>query len=356
MRENLTEEENQSPPPPDSYQRPFFRLSRGVIPLIVICLIAVFLYETYLPHASYAPAKEITISPGLGSRTIGALLKQEGVIRSKWAFVTYVSLRGEASSLKPGIYSFTPLSIRHIASTLVRGDADEISLTIPEGWNTIDIGRSLDARKMDGSAFIAHTARYHDNRFVLLEDKPDGHGLEGYLFPDTYRVFKSAPPKDLITKIMENLEKKFTPELRESVRLQNKTIFEIITMASLIENEVVSDADRALVSGILWKRLSIGMPLQVDATIAYIKKTKGMVNNTRGAISREDTKIDSSYNTYRYRGLPAGPIGNPGLSAITAAVYPKSSPFFYYLSTPEGRTIFSKTLEEHNTAKAEYLK
>lgn len=356
MNENPTEQKNPFPSPPDSYRRVFFRLSIGVIPLIFICLITVFLYEAYLPHASYAGTKEITISQGFGSRTIGALLKQEGIIRSKWAFITYVSLRGEASSLKPGIYSFTRLSIRHIASTLVRGDTDEISLTIPEGWNIIDIGRLLDTKGMDGAAFIARTLRHYDNRFVLLADKPDAHGLEGFLFPDTYRVFKSASIEDLIVKMVENFEKKFTPELREAVRLQNKTVFQIVTMASLIENEVVSNEDRALVSGILWKRLSIGMPLQVDATIAYIKQMQSIASNMNGKISREDTKIDSPYNTYHYRGLPAGPIGNPGLSAIIAALYPKESPFLYYLSTPEGKNIFSKTLEEHNAAKTKYLK
>lgn len=349
MRENPTEQKNPFPPPPDSHRKVFFRFLIGAVPLIFICLIALFLYETYLPHASYTTAKKITISQGFGSRAIGALLKQEGVIRSKWAFVTYVSLRGEASSLKPGTYSFTPLSIRRIASTLIRGDTDELSLTIPEGWNIIDIGRLLDAKGMDGAAFIAFATS------DTGRDEPPIHGFEGYLFPDTYRVVKSAPIEDLIIKMRENLEKKFTPELHEAVRLQNKTVFEIITMASLIENEVVSDEDRAIVSGILWKRLAIGMPLQVDATIAYIKKVQGIMNSTNGKISREDTKINSPYNTYRYRGLPAGPIGNPGLSAITSAVYPKSSPFLYYLSTPKGQTIFSKTLEEHNVAKAKYL-
>ena len=132
-------------------------------------------------------------------------------------------------------------------------------------------------------------------------------------------------------------------------------MYEYIIMASLIEREVVSEEDRRLVSGILWKRLDAGIPLQIDATLVYIKNQESGVRNQGNTISAKDKKTDSPYNTYLYRGLPAGPISNPGLSAIKAAISPKESPYFYYLSTPDGRTIFSQTLEEHNLAKAKYL-
>ena len=157
--------------------------------------------------------------------------------------------------------------------------------------------------------------------------------------------------------MVRNFDAKVTQEVRDAIAGQQKSIFEIVIMASLIEKEVSSEEDRALVSGILWKRISLGMPLQVDATIAYIKNQESRIKNQRdGKISLEDTKIDSPYNTYRYRGLPRGPIANPGLSAIRAAVFPRSSPYLYYLSTPDGRTIFSRTLEEHNAAKEKYLR
>jgi len=151
-------------------------------------------------------------------------------------------------------------------------------------------------------------------------------------------------------KMLANFDEKITPDLRKEITKQKKTIFEIITMASLIEKEVAMDEDRAIVSGILWKRIKLGIPLQVDATITYITGK----NNTK--ISLNDTKINSPYNTYKYRGLPPGPIANPGIAAIRAAIFPKSSPYLFYLSAPDGRTIFSKTLEEHNTAKTRYLR
>ena len=150
--------------------------------------------------------------------------------------------------------------------------------------------------------------------------------------------------------MQDNFDKKITPELREEIQQQGKTIFEIVTMASLIEKEVREKEEKEIVSGILWKRLENKIPLQVDATITYItgKKTT--------KISKEETQIDSPYNTYKYLGLPPGPICNPGIDSIEAAIYPKSSEYWYYLSTAEGKVIFSKTLEEHNLAKAKYLK
>ena len=126
-------------------------------------------------------------------------------------------------------------------------------------------------------------------------------------------------------------------------------------MASLLEREVVSDKDRAIVSGILWKRLDRGIPLQVDATVLYAKKQQATTALAQSALTFKDLAIDSRYNTYKYRGLPLGPIGNPGLSAIQAAIHPAASPYLYYLSTPDGRTIFSRTLNEHNAAKRKYL-
>ena len=138
--------------------------------------------------------------------------------------------------------------------------------------------------------------------------------------------------------------------MRTEILGQEKTIFEIITMASLLEKEVKAFEDKKLVSGILWKRLENKMPLQVDATITYITGKKS------SKVSLDETKIDSPYNTYKYKGLPPGPISNPGLESIVAAIYPKKLDYLYYLSTPEGETIFSKTFEEHKRAKEQYFK
>ncbi|TSD03662.1 MAG: UPF0755 protein [Parcubacteria group bacterium Greene0714_36] len=337
---------------------------KSFIIIAAVCFIAAtaFAYEVYLPHPGFRGKKEVVIAQGLGSREIGALLKREGVIRSKWAFVTYVWLRREASSLKPGRYEFfDTAAIPDVTRDLVAGEAREREIVIPEGWGTEDIAAYLAVQGVGDAAaarrLFAEPPREFLARFPSVAGLPAGMGLEGYLFPDTYRIFENATFEEVAAKMLENFDRKLTPDLRQEITRQKKTVHEAVTMASLIEKEVASDDDRAMVSGILWKRLDAGIPLQVDASVVYAK-TKALNSQLpkNGKISITDTKIDSPYNTYRYRGLPPGPIANPGLSAIRAAIYPQSSPYLYYLSAPDGRTIFSKTLEEHNAAKARYLR
>jgi len=147
-----------------------------------------------------------------------------------------------------------------------------------------------------------------------------------------------------------NFDRKLTNDLRQEIKNQKKSIHEIITMASLVEKEIPDHNERKIVSGILWKRLKTSLPLQVDASIAFI------LNKKTSKLTHEDLAVVSPYNTYLNLGLPPGPIANPGLDAIEAAIYPKGSPYWYYLSKPDGGTVFSKTLDEHNEAKARFLK
>lgn len=316
-----------------------------------------FSNEIYLPHPDSNNPITITIPSGHGSRAIAELLKSEGVIRSPWTFIAYAALRGEASRLKPGTYTFQNLPIPQIVRDLAAGENRERTVTIPEGLTIPEVTSILAHEGITSYAeFLARAAASPSpalrERFDFLADKPLNTNFEGYLFPDTYRLFADAPTDTIIQKMLENFDRKLAPELRAEILRQKKTIFEIVTIASLIEREVRTDEDRKLVSGILWKRLELGIPLQVDATIVFIKGGNG--NN--GKISIADTKIPSPYNTYLNRGLPQGPIGNPGLSAIRATIYPKESSYLYYLSARDGHTIFSRTLEEHNEAKAKYLR
>lgn len=325
-----------------------------VFSLLFLVLVA---NEIYRPHTAFSDSKSVEVPAGLGSRKIAELLKKEGVIRSKWTFVIYVSLKGQATSLKPGTYAFGRYTIPEIVRDLVQGGPSERTITIPEGWSLKDIGEYFEKENIFSGADFRTAAKSQkwQEEFDFLKDKPTISSLEGYLFPDTYRIFQNADAEEVIIKMLNNFGRKLSSELRAEISRQQKTIFEIVIMASLIEKEVSSDEDRALVSGVLWKRLEKGIGLQVDATITYILAQRQKTKDQSGRISIEDTKIDSPYNTYKYRGLPKGPIANPGLSAIKAAIYPKDSPYLYYLSAPDGRTIFSKTLDEHNLAKAKYL-
>lgn len=271
------------------------------------------------------------VEKGQGSREIALSLEKQGFIWWGPVFRLYVLTTGVSDKLQAGTYQFSPsMNISVIAGKLASGDIAQEEITIIEGWNLKDIAWYFENKGM----FQA------EELFELNQESWQG-GLEGYLFPDTYLISRGDSLAEIVEQMQDNFDKR-------TINLEITP--DIITMASLIEKEVRTKEDKEIVSGILWKRLRVGMPLQVDATIVYITGA-----NDSG-ISKQDTQIDSPYNTYLYRGLPAGPISNPGIESISAAVYPKDSQYWYYLSTPEGETIFSKTLQEHNIAKAKYLK
>lgn len=332
-----------------------YKIVKTLFLFFIIIFIGLAADEIYRPRGNRETPAKVEIPQGFGSRNIAELLKNKGIVRSQWIFVAYASLKGDASRLKPGFYEFDRMSIAQIVEQLTAGGQNEIIITIPEGWTGQAIAAFFEKNRIieyeNFMAFITEDAHpVLEEHFTFLADRPSRTGLEGYLFPDTYRIIRGSLPEHVVIKMLENFNKKISSELRDEIVRQKKSLFEIITMASLIEKEVRSDEDRALVSGILWKRIDKGIPLQVDATITYITGKKTI------KVSSKETQIDSPYNTYIHKGLPTGPIANPGLSAIQAALYPKSSPHFYYLSAPDGTTIYSRTLEEHNSAKARYLK
>jgi len=323
------------------------------------------------PHTSFQGSKSVEIVKGEGSRAIAEKLKDNGFIRSKWMLILYLTITGRDSDLKPGNFVFSSSSaIPEIVKRLSSESAAEQVITVLEGWNIDDITEYFEKENILSANDFYTIAKGKNSEswqklisfFPFLSEVPKTSGLEGYLFPDTYKIYKNASAKEIIIKMLENFKKKVVPELQLEIARRNKSLFEIIITASLIEKEVISEEDRALISGILWKRLELGIGLNVDATINYIKQvTCNMKHETcnirpSAKISTDDTKLESPYNTYKYRGLPPGPISNPGLSAIKSAIYPKKSEYLYYLSKPGGETVFSQTLEEHNIAKTKYLK
>lgn len=339
--------------------------------LFIVFLILVAFFVWFMIFVPVNPANSnavlFEVEKGQGNQKIAYNLEQQGLIRSAPLFRLYTLTLRISHKLQAGEYVLNSgMSAHEIAFKFIKGDVLKRYATIPEGWNLRDIGWYFERQgkfqaeelfELVGFPLIDYRKtvdlpkpKDFSSEYTFLASKPSYLGLEGYLFPDTYHIPKDAKVEDVVRKMLTNFGEKLDPGLREETAKQGKSIFEIVIMASLIEKEVRSFEDKRTVSGILWKRLSIGMPLQVDATIAYItgKKTS--------EISNGETKIDSPYNTYKYKGLPLGPIANPGLESIQAALYPLGTPYLYYLSTPEGKTIFSKTLEEHNIAKATYLK
>jgi len=297
--------------------------------IVVIILIGGFWVwqGIYYPVSSDSDETVIfLVKKGEGAKEISIHLKEQGLIRYASFFKIYALVQCQAEKLQAGEYELSPgMVVPEIVNKLASGNRIKKMITIIEGWTVKDIANYLEAEEIDPS-------------------------LEGYLFPDTYEIFPEDEIEEVIEIMLANFDKKLTSELREEISSQRKTIREIVIMASLIEKEVRTLEDKKIVSGILWKRLEWNIPLQVDAAIIYVTGRK----TTK--ITKKELQIDSPYNTYKYKGLPLGPISNPGLESILAAIYPQESQYFYYLSTPEGETIFSRTLKEHNEANVKYLK
>lgn len=186
--------------------------------------------------------------------------------------------------------------------------------------------------------------------FSFLQDKPEYATLEGYLFPDTYFFIKGTNLESLVKKMLNNFDNKLTSEMKTEIKKQDKTIFEIVTVASLAEAEAQTAEDRALVADIIYRRLSAGMPLQLDSTVNYVTGEK------KPAISLAEQKIDSPYNTYKYKSLPLGPINNPSLESLKAAIFPQKNNYWYFLTGTDGRMHYAKNLAGHQANMAKYLK
>jgi UPF0755 protein len=337
--------------------RDFSKISPSELKKISKTIGSIFLLAfSYLCFEIYIPVNPgshetiiYTVQKGWGDDEIAKDLQKLKIIRSNYFFRIYVVTSLRHSALKAGEYNLSSkMSIYQIAQKMATGDVIKDEVVILEGWDIKDIGKYLETKGICSQDYFASLAKKdYSEEFDFLKDAPKNIGLEGYLFPDTYQISKGETCEEILDLMLSNFGKKLDLDLREKIAEQKKSIFDIVTMASMIEKEVRTMDDKKTVSGILWKRLSIGMPLQLDATINYITE------KSDASVLIKDTKIDSPYNTYKYNGLPKGPISNPGLNSILSAIYPKQSNYWFYLSN--GKTYFSETLQQHNEAKAKYL-
>lgn len=216
---------------------------------------------------------------------------------------------------------------------------EEISMTIIEGWNTQDITKALEDKGVD-----VQPSDFFADRFVVdapfLNALPLNATLEGYLFPETYRVWKDELPDALFKKQLETFSER-TQGFEEEAKKQGRSLNDVVILASIVEREVSAQTDRSIVAGIFMNRLKAGIPLQSDATVNYVTGA----GRTRPTL--DDLKSDSLYNTYRHAGLPPGPISNPSEASLQAALHPAVTPYHYFLTDPEGKIYFAKTLNEH---------
>jgi len=339
----------------------FFRILIVVVILIPVIFLASYKKAVKDPVGIVEGSLVFKVNKGDGVNAVASNLHRAGLISSEFYFKLYVWREKKEGNLQAGEYSFSgDMSIEDIVFAISNGKtlSKEKTIKIIEGWNIEEINDYLLEEAVSGDESFLSLAKKPAsnwyslyNRYNFLENAPHGVDLEGFLFPDTYNIFNEATNRDVLLKMLDNFGDKLSNELKNEIERQGKTIFEIITMASIIQKEVRSEDDMKIVSGIFWNRINSDQALQSCATLAYI------LGENKPQYTIDDTETISPYNTYQNKGLPPGPISNPGLSAIIAAIYPTKTNYFYFLSSfSDGKTVFSETYEEHLQNKAKYLK
>jgi len=315
----------------------------GTLLLILLIAAAATAFLVFVP---YGPSAEtfVDIAPGTTTPDIAAELQHSGTIRNQYAFDLFrliKSFKGTGGSLKAGEYRFDhPASMPEVYARLVRGDVYTRTLIVPEGFNIFDIAQAVESAGLGSSVTFLAGERQHTE--LIAAWTPAGQhpaSLEGYLFPDTYHFSRHATPLLILTTMVHRFHQATTP-----LGITGD-IARTVTMASLIEKEVSQDAERPLVAGVFVNRLAQNIPLATDPTVLYAALLDGRWS---GTIHASDLQSPSPYNTYRHTGLPPGPICNPGLAALRAAISPAQTNYLYFVSDATGHSRFSASLKEHN--------
>ena len=302
------------------------------------------------PYQGFIGAEQfVEIPPGAGSRTIADRLVGGGVIRDRLTFRVALWLTGEGRRLKAGEYRFDrPMTPADVIDKLARGDVFLVHLTFPEGLTSFEMAAVFESHGLGTAASFVQASR---DASIIHDLDPEAKSLEGYLFPDTYGVPRRTDASKLVRMMVAEFRKAWTPALRDAAASRQLTPHQAVTLASIVEKETAQPAERPTVAAVYANRLRIGMPLQCDPTVIYALERAGTYD---GNIHKADLSIDSPYNTYRYPGLPPGPIASPGRASLDAAVHPADSDVLYFVSRNDGTHVFSRTLEEHNRNVQKY--
>ena len=305
----------------------------GIIAISILSVLSIF----GSPPAGFPKETVVSISKGENLRDVSQKLQEKGYIRFPSLFEFSVSVGGSERQLVAGDYFIdTSMSVFSLANVFTHKEnrLDPIRVTFPEGMTVSEMSEKA----------AKDLPQFKREEFMKLAERS-----EGYLFPDTYFFFRTADSAEVFGVLSQTFKKQIAV-LKDKISASGHSLEEIIVMASIIEKEAGGDEERGIISGILWKRIAQRIPLQVDAPFAYI------LGKESSQLTLKDLSIDSPYNTYKYRGLPPKPIGNPGLASIRAALEPVSSPYFFYLHGSDGIIRYAKTFEEHKRNKALYLK
>jgi len=296
---------------------------------VLLFLLLVGMGYVYIPRFWYPPDKvRVTIYSGMSAQKVAGILKKEGIIKSTAPFLYWLAIKGAASRIKAGTYEIFPQSsLNSIVKKIVEGRTLQVKVTIPEGYTARQIASIL------GEKGVADKEKF----LKIVERK----NMEGYLFPETYFFPLNISEEEIVKVMNREFEKNFSPWIRERAKKYNFTERDVVILASLIEREAKTDEERRIVSAVFHNRLKKRWRLESCATVQYA------MGKWKSRLYQKDLKIDSPYNTYKHFGLPPGPIANPGLASLEAAVTPADTDAMFFVADGEGTHIFSKYLAEH---------
>lgn len=285
----------------------------------------------------------VDVPQGASPVAIGERLIAAGVVRDAVTFRGALLLSGRSRELKAGEYRFDePVSALDVVEKIVRGDVFRRQITFREGLTMTESAKVFeDAGFGSAPDFIAAAS----DPALIKDLDPEAPDLEGYLFPETYSLPRNTPASVLVAQMVDYFRRALTPAVQQGIKAQGLTLRQAMTVASLVEKETAVAGERPLVAAVYLNRRRIGMPMQADPTVIYALQKAGRYD---GNIRRDDLQFDSPYNTYRYPGLPPGPIASPGKASIEAVANPATADYLYFVSRNDGSHVFSRTLDEHN--------
>lgn len=347
------------------------RSTTGIIILIIVVLIiaggcgyGVMKYKSFTSEVVNSAQKRgepqtditITVEKGSSVREIASLLQQNGVIDSEMQFIYLCKTQQRGGQFQPGEYTFNNyMTYGEIADLLESGRVDEeyTTFTIKEGEGVKEIAKGLEEAGIVSAEEFLEACNSREYDYSFIADIPQRDNLlEGYLFPDTYYFTKEADCDEIINKLLSRFDEVFNADMRAQARDMGYSIDDIVIIASIIEGEVRYAPERPTVSAVIYNRLEKGMKLQMDATVLYALGEK------KDRVLYSDLEIEDEHNTYYVSGLPIGPIGNPGLDCIKAALNPEDTDYLYYVleDTESGKHIFTSNYDEFTSASAQYKK
>lgn len=326
-----------------------------VLLLILLLFAAVAVFFLFGGTRSTSLDEEVTISipSGSSAKAVTAMLNENELIMNEISFDLFIRMNNVAGDLKPGEYTFGPgrVSYTDILNQLIKGDplANTLTVTIPEGYTVVQIAELLDREGLATKDDFLYCAANMEVEYDYIPQNGDFRRLEGFLFPETYNIGKGSSTEKVIEVMLDEFNKNWTSERQARADEMGMTVKEIVTLASLIEREARINDERPLISSVIYNRIEADMLLQIDATVQYA------LGKQKERLLYSDLEIDSPYNTYKYKGLPVGPIAAPGLACIDAALYPADTTYFYYQTSMEGdgSHYFCETYEEHVAYRAQ---